>query len=78
MTPFRLWVHNLWIENCEEHNIFGEKRLSSQEYFTRYKYWLKREYRHRQKVSARQLMARAKVDEQMKKCYNYKNSNNES
>ena len=25
MTPFRNWIHNLWIDNCEEHNVFAKK-----------------------------------------------------
>lgn len=45
-TSFRHWVHNLWIDNCEEHRQYGENPYLEKEYFQRYKYWLKREYRH--------------------------------
>lgn len=48
-TPFRNWVHNLWLENCEEHDVVGESRYREQEYWEKYKYWLKREYRHQTK-----------------------------
>ena len=47
MTPFRNWVHNLWLENCEERSLYNNtEKLSKQEYFQRFKWWLKREYRH--------------------------------
>lgn len=49
-TPFRNWVHNFWVENCEEHLGFNEKPYNEREYFSKYKYWLKREYQHQQKV----------------------------
>ena len=45
MTPFRNWIHNLWIDNCEEHNVFGEKKYTKAEYFQKYKWWLRREYK---------------------------------
>jgi hypothetical protein len=50
MTPFRNWVHLLWVDNCEERVLYcdGDK-LSEQEYFQRFKWWLRREYRHQQK-----------------------------
>jgi len=43
---FRTWLTNLWRENCREHEEYGELPYSLQEYWARYKYWLKREYRH--------------------------------
>lgn len=49
MTIFRHWVHNLWIDNCDELAAYNQKRLNEREYFQRYKYWLKREFRHQQK-----------------------------
>jgi hypothetical protein len=51
-TPFRLWVTNLWFENRDEYDTFSQQGYSLEEYFNRYKYWLKREYRyqHRQKT----------------------------
>ncbi len=49
-TPFRSWVHNLWLDNSEEHTQFNERPYLEQEYFNKYKYWLKREFRHQQKA----------------------------
>jgi hypothetical protein len=47
---FRQWVHELWLENCDEHMLYQELPYSQQDYFQRYKYWLKREYRHQMKA----------------------------
>lgn len=49
LTPFRLWLHNIWIENCAEHDGFGELPYTMQEYWYRYKHWLRREYRYQQR-----------------------------
>lgn len=49
-SHFRNWVHNLWLENCEEHDNDHIPKYSQTEYFNRYKYWIKREYRHQLKV----------------------------
>jgi hypothetical protein len=46
---FRAWLQNLWLENCSENDSWGQPKLTMAEYFSRYKYWLKREYRHQQK-----------------------------
>ena len=47
-TNFRQWVHNLWIENCKEREAWGDTDgcANSKEYFHKYKWWLKREYKH--------------------------------
>jgi hypothetical protein len=45
-SAFRMWVQNLWIQNCEEHLTFGEEPFKIKEYWDRYKFWLKREYKH--------------------------------
>ena len=47
-SPFRAWVHQLWIENCDEHQQYNSTRYGEQEYFQKYKWWLKREYRYQQ------------------------------
>ena len=48
-SGFRGWVHNLWIENCEERILYHDgDRMSEQEYFRRFRWWLRREWRHRQ------------------------------
>jgi hypothetical protein len=49
MLSFRHWLQNKWYEHkaeLEEYNQPLSYDLS--EYFDRYKYWLKREYRHQQ------------------------------
>ncbi len=43
-SGFRGWVHNLWIENCNEHEEDRQPTLSEREYFNRHRWWLKREY----------------------------------
>lgn len=45
-SPFRHWVRELWLDNCEEHLIYGEDQYTMKQYWDRYKYWLKREFRH--------------------------------
>jgi len=45
-SPFRLWVQNLWLENCEERLIYKENPDTIQQYWSKYKWWIKREYRH--------------------------------
>jgi hypothetical protein len=47
--PFRQWLNDLWRDNCDEHDGWGQPRLTMKEYFQKYKYWLKREYRHQTK-----------------------------
>ena len=45
-TPFRSWVHHVWIENCEERVLYGNgPKLKPQEYFNQFKWWLRREYK---------------------------------
>lgn len=48
-SNFRLWVQRLWYENCDEHQMYHEPKYSIQEYFQKFKYWLKREYRFQQR-----------------------------
>jgi hypothetical protein len=49
-TEFRGWTHKLWVENCDEHQAFGERPLQAKDYWDKYKYWLKREYQHQMKA----------------------------
>jgi len=44
--PFRQWVYDIWQENCEEYLTSNQIPYILSEYFNKYKYWLKREYRH--------------------------------
>ena len=43
---FRQWVHELWLQNSDEHQAYNQLPYTQQQYFQQYKYWLKREYRH--------------------------------
>jgi hypothetical protein len=45
-TAFRLWVQRIWMENCEERLTVGQDRVTMNQYWNTYKYWLKREYQH--------------------------------
>ena len=47
-SKFRNWLRNIWIDNCKEHEDYKELPYSMDEYWARYKYWLKREYRHQE------------------------------
>ena len=46
VSPFRMWVQNLWIENCEERLVYQQDPVTQQQYWDTYKWWIKREYRH--------------------------------
>ena len=48
-NDFRIWLQNLWYENCDEHRQCNELPYSMNEYFQKYKYWLKREYKYQQR-----------------------------
>jgi len=49
-SQFRLWVHQLWVQNCEERQIYRDgQAFSKQEYFARFRWWLRREWRHQQR-----------------------------
>ena len=45
-SAFRNWVRDIWLQNCDEHRDYKELPYSQEEYWERYKYWLKREYKH--------------------------------
>ena len=47
VSPFRMWVQNLWIENYEERLVYKQDPVTQQQYWDTYKWWIKREYRHR-------------------------------
>jgi hypothetical protein len=52
-TPlFRLWLQKKWFEHTDELDSIGlPVNYTSADYFKKYKYWLKREYRHQMKAS---------------------------
>lgn len=46
-SDFRYWLQQKWFEHCDELESYRQAvPYTSREYFGRYKYWLKREYRH--------------------------------
>lgn len=48
-NSFRLWCQEKWFEHKDELATYKQPLpYTAQEYFERYKYWLKREYRYRQ------------------------------
>lgn len=49
-SQFKNWVRQIWIDNCEERLTYGEDPATMKEYWAKYKFWLKREYRHQQKT----------------------------
>jgi hypothetical protein len=48
-SDFRRWIEEIWRENCEERNTWREEQQSIAEYFARYKWWLRREFRFQTK-----------------------------
>jgi len=49
VPSFRHWLQNKWYEHKDELESYGQDLpYSAKEYFARYKYWLKREYRYQQ------------------------------
>ena len=46
MKPFKTWIHELWIDNCDELYALRAEKYTEQEYFQKYKWWLRREYQH--------------------------------
>lgn len=47
-TSFRIWLQEIWMRHKDEYSDIGmivpERDLGH--YFQKYKYWLKREYKH--------------------------------
>lgn len=45
---FRLWLQNKWYEHLDELDALGlaKPQYDIKHYFNKYKYWLKREYKH--------------------------------
>lgn len=53
-SEFRYWCRNIWLENCAELESYKQLPYSLQEYFQKYKYWLKREFQHHKKSSKKE------------------------
>lgn len=53
MVDFRSWVTELWFKNCAEREAWGDTGgcSNSTEYFRKYKWWLKREYKFQNEKS---------------------------
>jgi len=48
-SSFRNWCNEKWYEHKDELASYGQcLPYTAQEYFNRCKFWLKREYKHRQ------------------------------
>ena len=47
---FRDWLREMWYKHLDELESIGAPppEYNLRQYFNRYKYWLKREYRHQQ------------------------------
>ena len=43
---FKKWVKDLWYENCAEYESYNQIPMPIEVYWQKYKWWLKREYRH--------------------------------
>ncbi len=49
---FRFWLREKWYEHLAELESIGvECNYDISQYFNKYKWWLKREYRHQEKNS---------------------------
>lgn len=48
-SAFRAWVHQRWIDNCEEHNLYDLPRHTIEDYWHANKWWLKYKYREETK-----------------------------
>ncbi len=48
-SHFQNWLRNIWLDNCAEHDSYREMPYTMKEYFDKYKWWLKREYKFQRK-----------------------------
>ena len=51
---FRQWVQEIWFQHIDELDAWEHQspKYSPAEYFNRYKWWLKREYKHQSKTES--------------------------
>jgi hypothetical protein len=47
-SHFRFWLRNVWLDNCDENDNFNQPKYSLEDYWAKYKWWLRREWRHQQ------------------------------
>lgn len=54
-TSFRSWLEKMWYDHKMEVEIYTRKfpEYPKEEYFRKYRWWLKREYQHRIKTIKR-------------------------
>jgi len=57
-SAFRTWVRELWYANCDEHFEAKLPKYTHEEYFQKFKWWLKREYKHQREKDARKQRRR--------------------
>ena len=49
---FRAWCQEMWFQHVDEMSAYGQRLpYTAKEYLAKYKYWLKREYRHQQNAN---------------------------
>jgi hypothetical protein len=48
-SKFRTWLHELWLQNSDELRDWGSDPYTPAEYFQRNKWWLRGQYRQRQR-----------------------------
>ena len=49
-SPFRIWLQLIYMDHKDEATSLGLPTCDADTYFRMYKYWLKREYQHRQRT----------------------------
>lgn len=59
LSPFRLWVQRLWIENREERLTYGEEPATLICYWTAHKWWIRHEYRLQERKNVKRQTATA-------------------
>ena len=50
MSDFRLWINQMWYDHINELESYRQPiNYTSNDYFKKYKYWLKREFQYQRK-----------------------------
>ena len=52
-SHFRSWVRNIWFDNAIERAEYKQLPYTMEEYYQKYKWWLKREYKFQNKQKSR-------------------------
>jgi len=50
-SQFKRWLNHMWFDHKNEFEIYNQKfpDYTREDYFKKYKWWLKREFIHRQR-----------------------------